>query len=258
METTVNDPEPDTASEMLVETSGDVLTLTFNRPEVMNALDGAMLERAAEAVETTEARVVVVTGAGSAFSAGADLRRLERGGTHENGNRLVRAIVATPRPVVASVNGPAAGIAMSVALAADLTVAHESAYFLQAFVNIGLLPDGGATELLAASVGRARANRLSLLGERLPAADAAAMGLIDRCCGDDHAEQVQALVEKLASGPTRAYAATKQAINANTLSRLDETLERELRLQRELAETADSLEGIQAFIDKREPRFEGR
>ncbi len=254
----MNDPEPDTASEMLVETSGDVLTLTFNRPEVMNALDGAMLERAAEAVETTEARVVVVTGAGRAFSAGADLRRLERGGTHENGNRLVRAIVATPRPVVASVNGPAAGIAMSVALAADLTVAHESAYFLQAFVNIGLLPDGGATELLAASVGRARANRLSLLGERLPAAEAAAMGLVDRCCGDDHAEQVQVLVEKLASGPTRAYAATKEAINANTLSRLDATLERELRLQRELADTADSQEGIQAFIDKREPHFEGR
>jgi enoyl-CoA hydratase/carnithine racemase len=250
--------EPDTEHELLLVEEDGVLTLTFNRPQVMNALDGAMLARAAEAVETTDARVVVVTGAGRSFSAGADLRRLERGGTHENGNRLVRAIVATERPVVAAVNGPAAGIAMSVALAADLTVAHESAYFLQAFVNIGLMPDGGATELLAASVGRARAARLSLLGERLPAAEAAQMGLIDRCCGDDYAETVAGLVAKLAAGPTRAYAATKQAMNANTLRHLDETLERELRLQRGLADTVDSKEGIQAFLDKRPARFEGR
>lgn len=248
----------DDHDELLVAQDGGVLTLTFNRPRVLNALDGAMLERASEAVEDTDARVVVVTGAGSAFSAGADLRRLERGGTHENGNRLVRALVAAPCPVVAAVNGPAAGIAMSIALAADVTVAHESAYFLQAFVNIGLMPDGGATELLAAAVGRARASRLSLLGERLPAADAAAMGLIDRCCGDDYADQVAELVEKLAAGPTLAYAATKRAIAANTLSRLDETLERELRLQRELGGTADAEEGVQAFLDKRPSRFEGR
>jgi len=246
------------STELLLDTTEGILSITFNRPDVMNALDGVMLERAAEAVETTDARVVVVTGAGRAFSAGADLRRLERGGTHENGNRLVRAIVATDRPVVAAVNGPAAGIAMSVALAADVTVAHESAYFLQAFVNIGLMPDGGATELLAASVGRARATRLSLLGERLPAAEAASMGLIDRCCGDDYAEQVAALVAKLANGPTAAYAATKQAIGANTLRHLDETLDRELRLQRELADTADSREGIQAFLDKRAAGFVGR
>lgn len=246
------------STDLLIEVTEGILSITFNRPDVMNALDGVMLERAAEAVETTDARVVVVTGAGRAFSAGADLRRLERGGTHENGNRLVRAIVATERPVVAAVNGPAAGIAMSVALAADVTVAHESAYFLQAFVNIGLMPDGGATELLAASVGRARANRLSLLGERLPAAEAASMGLIDRCCGDDYAEQVAEVVAKLANGPTVAYAATKQAIAANTLRHLDETLDRELRLQRELADTADSKEGIQAFLDKRAAGFVGR
>lgn len=247
-----------TSTELLLDTTEGILSITFNRPDVMNALDGAMLERAAEAVETSDARVVVVTGAGRAFSAGADLRRLERGGTHENGNRLVRALVSTDRPVVAAVNGPAAGIAMSVALAADVTVAQESAYFLQAFVNIGLMPDGGATELLAASVGRARANRLSLLGERLPAAEAAQMGLIDRCCGDDYAEQVAELVAKLANGPTAAYAATKQAITANTLRHLDETLDRELRLQRELADTADSKEGIQAFLDKRAAGFVGR
>ena len=246
------------STDLLIDVTEGILSITFNRPDVMNALDGVMLERAAEAVETTDARVVVVTGAGRAFSAGADLRRLERGGTHENGNRLVRAIVATERPVVAAVNGPAAGIAMSVALAADVTVAHESAYFLQAFVNIGLMPDGGATELLAASVGRARANRLSLLGERLPAAEAASMGLIDRCCGDDYAEQVAEVVAKLANGPTVAYAATKQAIAANTLRHLDETLDRELRLQRELADTADSKEGIQAFLNKRAARFVGR
>lgn len=250
-------PDPDTETELLVETVDDVLRITFNRPEVMNAVDGAMMARAADAVLATQARAVVVTGTGKAFCTGADLKRVQRGGTQEHGNRFVQALVSTGRPVVAAVNGPAAGIGMSVALAADVTVAHESAYFLQAFVNIGLLPDGGATELLAASVGRARALRLSMLGERLPAADAAAMGLIDRCCGDDFTEQVEALVTRFASGPTQAYAATKRSVNAASLPTLEETCERELRLQRELGATSDYAEGVAAFIEKRPARFTG-
>lgn len=250
-------PEPGTETELLVDDDGQVLRITFNRPEVMNAVDGAMMARAADAVLATSARAVLVTGTGKAFCTGADIKRIDRGGTQEHGNRLVQALVTTERPVVAAVNGPAAGIGMSVALAADFTVAHDSAYFLQAFVNIGLVPDGGATELLAASVGRARALRLSLLGERLPATEAASMGLIDRCCGDDYAEQVDALVTRLASGPTRAYAATKRSINAASLPFLEETCERELQLQRRLGTTSDYAEGIAAFLEKRPARFTG-
>ncbi len=249
---------PGVEDEVLVVDDGDVLRITFNRPAVMNALDGPMLERVSEAVERTAARVVVLTGAGRAFSSGADLRRVKRGDVHGNGNRLVRAIVDAPRPVVAAVNGPTAGIAMSFVLAADVVVAHESAYFLQAFVNIGLMPDGGATELLAASVGRARASRLSLLGERLPAREAEQMGLVARCCGDDYDDEVEAVVERLASGPTLAYAATKAAIRATTLRHLDETLEHELAAQRRLTDTNDAQEGIQAFRDKRRAEFTGR
>src|SRR5699024_1132548 len=143
--------------------------------------------------------------------------------------RFIRTIVASPRPVVARVNGPAAGIAMSIALSADLCIAAESAYFLQAFVNIGLMPDGGATELVSASIGRARAQQMALSGEKMPARDAADIGLISQSVPDDELDSVvDPLVSGLAAGPTLAYAQTKAAINANTLSHLVETLEREL------------------------------
>lgn len=245
--------------ELLLETEGDVLTITFNRPEVFNAVDGAILDRAAAAVETTQARVVVVTGAGRAFCAGADIKRIAGGRTQQGGNRLVRAMLAAPRPIVAAVNGPAAGIGSSIALAADLTVAHESAYFLQAFVNIGLIPDGGGTELVAASIGRARANRMALLGERMPAEEAARIGLVDRCVPDaEFAGEVQDLVARLASGPTVAYGLAKAALKAATLPGIDATLDRELALQEQLGDTEDFAEGIAAFLEKRPARFEGR
>ncbi len=245
--------------EILFTTEDDVLTITFNRPKALNAVDGTILAAAVDAVETTDARVIVVTGAGRAFCAGADLKRVGTGGTQEQGNALVRAFMLTPRPVVAAVNGPAAGIGASVALAADFTVAHESAYFLQAFINIGLMPDGGGTHLFAASLGRARANQLALLGERLPAVEAAELGLIASAHADDDFEAaVQTLVTRLASGPTVAYAETKAALNAVTLAGLNDALEREVAGQRRLGRTADYAEGVAAFLEKRPARFEGR
>ncbi|WP_375001545.1 enoyl-CoA hydratase-related protein [Aeromicrobium sp. CTD01-1L150] len=247
------------SEEMLFRTEDDVLTITVNRPEVMNAVDGPMLHAAADAVEQTQARVIVITGSGRAFGAGADLNRVKEGGTQEGGNRLVRAMLSTPRPVVAAVNGPAAGISASVALAADFTVAHESAYFLQAFINIGLMPDGGGTQLVAASLGRARANRMAMLGERLPAAEAAEAGLIEACLADEeYPDGVVALVKRLASGPTAAYAETKAALNAVTLAGIDETLQRELDGQERLGSTDDFHEGVTAFLAKRPATFEGR
>lgn len=245
--------------EILIQSAASVLTITFNRPDALNALDAPMLQSAAEAVEQTDARVVVITGAGRGFSSGADLNRVERGGTQEAGNRLVRAMLASPRPVVAAVNGPAAGIGSSIALAADLTVAHESAYFLQAFVNIGLMPDGGGTQLIAASLGRARANRLALLGEKLPATQAAEAGLILSCFGDDeYAQGVSDLVQRLAAGPPLAYAQIKAALNTVTLAGLDQTLDRELLGQKQLQATADVAEGIDAFLAKRPAEFTGQ
>lgn len=243
-------------SDILIDETGGILTITFNRPDALNAVDAAMVTAAADAVESTTARVVLITGAGRAFSSGADLQRLDEGSVQEAGNRLIRAIVAAPRPVVTRVHGPAAGIGMSIALAADVCVAGESAYFLQAFINIGLMPDGGANEIVAASIGRARAERMALLGEKMPARQAGDLGLIGEVAQDDELDaSVDGLVQRLASGPTLAYADTKAAINANTLSHLDATLDRELERQTALFETADAQEGIAAFIDKRHARF---
>ena len=255
----MTESETSPREEILFTTQDDVLTITFNRPHALNAVDGDMLAAAVDAVEKTDARVIVITGQGRAFCAGADLNRVGQGGTQEQGNALVRAFLQAPRPVVAAVNGPAAGIGSSVALAADFTVAHESAYFLQAFINIGLMPDGGGTHLFGASLGRARANQLALLGERLPAVEAAELGLIASAHADDDFEAaVQALVTRLASGPTVAYAETKAALNAVTLAGLNDALEREVAGQRRLGRTADYAEGVAAFLEKRPARFEGR
>ncbi|MGJ9411852.1 enoyl-CoA hydratase [Aeromicrobium sp. CF4.19] len=251
--------EHDPGDEIVVSTKDDVLTITLNRPDALNAVDGPILQAAADAVEQTTARVVVITGTGRAFCAGADLHRIQQGGTQAGGNRLVRTMLSAPRPVVAAVNGPAAGIGSSVALAADLTVAHESAYFLQAFVNIGLMPDGGGTQLVAASLGRARAHRMALLGERLPAEEAARLGLIEQCWSDgEYADGLAALVERLAAGPTLAYAETKAALNAATLAGLDATLDREMAGQDRLGASKDFEEGVAAFLAKRPATFEGR
>ncbi len=250
------------SESVLVESAGGVLTITWNDPDRLNGMTGEMLVAATDAVEQApeSTRVIVFTGAGRGFSTGARLDA-EISGTEpmDRANRLIRAIVSSPVPVVAAVNGPAAGFGCSVALAADLTIARESAYFLLPFVNIGLMPDGGATAVVAASIGRARASAMALLGERLTAADAAAAGLIHAAVpDDDFAGEVERLVAQLARGAGVAYRATKEAIAAATLGHLDDALDRERDLQVGLFGTDDFAEGTAAFMQKRRPTFVGR
>lgn len=250
------------SEHVLVETADGVLTITWNDPDRLNGMTGDMLDAASEAIERAEpsTRVVVLRGAGRAFSTGARLdTELSGTGPMDTANRLIRAVVASPLPVVAAVHGPAAGFGCSVALAADITIAKRSAYFLLPFTNVGLLPDGGTTAVVAASIGRARASAMALLGERLPATDAAAAGLIHAAVDDDDFDsEVGRIVDRLAHGAGVAYRATKQAITAATLGHLDAALDRERDLQVELFGTADFAEGASAFVQKRVPTFEGR
>ena len=253
--------------DLLSSLADGVLTLTLNRPAHLNAFSEEMSADLATELETVasrpEVRVVVVTGAGDAFSAGADIsgtdahlrfdvRALDRA------NRMVRAVIGCPVPVVAAVNGVAAGVGCSIALASDLVVASSSASFLLAFSRIGLMPDGGSSMLVAASIGRARAMRMALLAEPLFAADARSAGLVAEVVDDaSFAASVAALASRLAAGPPLAFAATKKAVNAATLVELDAALERERTGQTVLLRTADVAEGMRAFTDRRRPTFRG-
>ena len=247
---------------VLIDTTDGVLTITWNRPESLNSVNGPMLDAAAEAIEAAgeDVRLVVLTGTGRAFCAGADLGNADRGTeTLDGANRLVRAMTRSPIPVVSAVNGIAAGVGCSLAIAADITLAKSSGYFLLAFVNIGLMPDGGATELVAASIGRARANRMAMLGERLPADYAAEIGLIYKSLNDEaYDAELAMLIQKLGRGPSKALAAMKGAIGATTLTHLDEALDRERADQVALFDTADALEGGMAFLQKRPAEFTGK
>ncbi|MBK1782754.1 enoyl-CoA hydratase-related protein [Prauserella cavernicola] len=253
--------------DVLVERTGAVLRITINRPASLNAVTADMLTVAAEAVEAagrdTGVRVIVLTGAGRAFSSGADLTGTGQGtapgATLDAANRLTTALRTVPKPVLAAVNGLAAGVGCSFALAADLTVARESAFFLLAFANAGLMPDGGATALLPAAIGHARAARMAMLAERIPAPQAAEWGLIAFAVPDDEFDdQVQRLTTRLAEGPTAAFAQTKHAFNTTVLDRLPQALEAEREGQNALFHSADFAEGVTAFRTKRPPAFEGR
>lgn len=256
-----------TDPELDVRLEGGALWLTLNRPEVFNALSPQMAVDIArlteEAVARDEVRVVVLTGTGPAFSTGADISGAD---AHENfdvraldaANRIIRAIVALDKPVVAAVNGVAAGVGCSAALAADIIVAAESASFLLAFARIGLMPDGGASATVAASIGRARAMRMGLLAEPLTAQEAYDAGLVTHVVPDaDFATTVDKVVGRLAAGPPLAFAATKRAINAATLHQLEDALERERTGQSLLLRTTDVAEGMRAFGERRRPVFTG-
>jgi enoyl-CoA hydratase len=258
------------AQDITVRRDGAVLTISLNRPHVLNAVTATVLADLGDLVEEAGAdpdvRVVVLTGTGRAFSSGADLGGGPGAASDEPpgretlyaANRLARALRALPKPVVAAVNGPAAGVGCSIALACDLVVASETAYFLLAFVNIGLMPDGGATALVPANVGRARAMEMALLGERIPAATAVDWGLIHTVVpAAELTAAVEALTTKLATGAPRALAASKQAVNEATLGQLDPALERELEGQGLLLSSPDFVEAVAAFGEKRTPRFTG-
>jgi enoyl-CoA hydratase len=244
-----------------------VLRLTMDRPERLNAMTPQMSDRLAAELEAAAARdhvrVVLLAGRGGAFSSGADLSGRDAHQSFDvtsldRANRIIRAIVGLDKPCVAAVGGVAAGVGCSVAVACDLVVAAQSATFLLAFSRIGLMPDGGATATVAASVGRARAMRMALLAEPLTAAEAHAAGLVSHLVPDqDLAPTVEQLVARLAGGPPLAHAATKKAVNAATLDRLPEALERERTGQTILLRTGDVAEGMQAFSEKRRPRFTG-
>lgn len=244
-----------------------VLRLTLDRPATLNAMTAGMSDALATALERAQGRddvrVVAVTGRGGAFCSGADLSGAD---AHENfdvtsldrANRIVRAVVALDQPVVSVVTGVAAGVGCSLALASDLVVASASASFVLAFARIGLMPDGGATATVAAAVGRARAMRMALLGEALPAPSAYDAGLVGFLAADEAVDEVaEGLLRRLAAGPPLAHAATKRAVNAATLGGLEDALQRERSGQTLLLRTRDVAEGMRAFAEKRRPRFSG-
>jgi enoyl-CoA hydratase/carnithine racemase len=210
-----------------------------------------------EAATDSSVRVVVLTGEGKAFCTGADLSAGSQTTPEvvmDTASRIIRSVTTLPVPVIARINGPAAGVGLSLASAADLIYAAESTYLLMPFVNIGLMPHGGATADAAAAVGRVRAAAPSLLGERLPVAEAAAAGLITKALADDQLD-AHVVAVKLANGPRRALELTKAAVNAATLTELDAALERETVGQIELQATPDFFEGATAMLTRRKPSF---
>jgi 2-(1,2-epoxy-1,2-dihydrophenyl)acetyl-CoA isomerase len=254
------------------EESNGVGVITLDRPEVLNAFDDdlgyATLEAVRKASEDSSVRCIVVTGAGRAFSSGEDLAALQadyESGTPPLGNTLtnrynplIRAIRAAPKPVLAAVNGVAAGAGASLALACDFRIASEKAKLVLAFVKVGLVPDSGALWFLTHMVGAARAWRLGATGDPLTAEQAHAWGIVDRVVPAEEFEPAwRAWAGELASGPTRAYALTKKLVNASTIMALDEQLDLEVDAQTEAGATADHLEGVQAFLGKRPPEFKG-
>lgn len=245
-----------------VSTSDGVLRITLSRPERLNALslaDLAALDSALAGAESSGCRAIVLTGEGRAFCTGADLTAVtaaDPGAVMDAANAVIRRIVSAPVPVIAVVNGPAVGYGVALACAADLTYAAESAYFLLSFTKVGLMPDGGSTALLAASIGRARAAELALLAQRLPAAEAAAAGLVARVLPDGELQEyVEVVARQLARGPRRALELTRRALAAATLGNLDRALDGERAGQIELIHTSDFAEGAAAVLAKRPPTF---
>ncbi len=251
---------------------GPAARILLNRPDALNAWNEQFGRDLLDAVSTVAAdestRAVLITGAGRGFSSGADLKEQrggDEGGLPDLSARLkeiyhpvITALREMPKPVVAAVNGPAVGIGCSLALAADLIVAADSAYFLLAFVNIGLVPDGGSTAFLPARVGYARAAEMAMLGERVPADQALDWGLINQVVADDELEPVStALLERLANGPTRSYAGAKHLLNRRMYADLAGQLDAEAEAQRDQGHSKDFVEGVIAFVEKRPPNFTG-
>src|SRR4051812_9458657 len=259
-----------------VHTRGGAAIIELNRPEVMNAWNRQfgidLLAAIQQVAADDEVRAVCITGAGRGFSSGADLKDMGnnddrtpeghpdvRSTLTQRYHPIITAVRTMPKPVVAAVNGPAVRIGLSLALAADLVVARESAYFLLAFVNIGLAPDGGSSLFVPERVGFTRAIEMAMLGERVSAPQAAEWGLINRSIPDAHFDaEVRALTDRLAAGATAAYAGIKRQLNAWLYARMEGQLELEAQVQGDMAHSDDFLEGVTAFLEKRPARFAGR
>lgn len=257
-------------TKILYEQAGDVAIVRLNAPEVLNAVDERMMEELDHAVDraASTARALLLTGTGRAFCAGANLSGgtpadeealPDLGATLETViNPLMVKFSRLPIPFLTAVRGAAAGVGCSLALAADIIVASESAYFLQAFAKIGLVPDGGSTWLLNRAVGRARAMEMMLLADRLPAARALEWGLINRVTDEEGLEATALkLATTLAAGPTRSLAMIREAAWAATDQSWQDALATERRLQREAGRTADHKEGVAAFMEGRPAQFTG-
>lgn len=248
---------------------GGVARLTLNRPDRLNSFTVAMHGEVADALGNLgDARVLVLTGAGRGFCAGQDLndRAVAPGEAVDLGhsvesyyNPLIRRLTSLPMPVIAQVNGVAAGAGANIALACDIVIAAKSAKFIQSFAAIGLIPDSGGTWVLPRLIGQARALGLALTGEPIGAEQAAEWGMIWKAVDDDTLDaEVDALAAKFAAGPTRGLAEIKRMIRESWSHGLDSELDRQRDAMRELGFSADYREGVAAFMEKRKPRFTGR
>ncbi|MBM6589281.1 enoyl-CoA hydratase [Brevibacterium sp. RIT 803] len=249
-------------SSVLTDLRDGVVTVTINRPESLNALTRETLEGVGESVAeaATTARALIITGNDRSFSSGADLQGSVQGGGLglDRANAIIRSLIDLPIPTIAAVSGPAAGIGCSLALACDYTVMSEESYLMLAFTKIGLMPDGGATALVAASAGRHRAMKMALTAQKVWAKEAADWGLASLVTpAGEHLSQAQEIAAQWAQGAPLAFAASKEAINAATLTELDDSFDRELKGQTDLRASQDFAEGVAAFIEKRGANFSG-
>ncbi|MCL6554298.1 MAG: enoyl-CoA hydratase/isomerase family protein [Firmicutes bacterium] len=259
-----------TLSTVLTALEGGVLTLTLNRPEVLNALNEQLTADLHDglrfAERTPEVRCVVLTGAGRGFCSGQDLRERTGGEAVSYGDSLRRRynpvilrMRTMEKPVIAAVNGVAAGAGCNLALAADLRIASERASFIEVFSRVGLVPDSGGTFTLPRLVGLGKALELAFTADPVDAHEALRLGLVNRVVPHDELmAHTLALATRLAQGPTRAFGLTKRAFNYALTASLEATLEYEAHLQEIAGRTADHREGVAAFLEKRQPRFEGR
>jgi 2-(1,2-epoxy-1,2-dihydrophenyl)acetyl-CoA isomerase len=257
---------------IIFEMSEGVATLTLNRPDRLNSLNARMHEEIAAALGSVESdpaiRALLVTGAGRGFCAGQDLNLRDAGATGDFDagaaleryyNPLIRRLRALAKPIVAAVNGPAAGAGANIAFACDIVIAARSASFLQAFCRLGLVPDAGGTWFLPRLAGSARAMGMAMLGEPLSAETAAQWGLVWKMVDDDKLmAEARGLAAKLAQGPTAGLGLIKQALNRSLANSLDAQLDVERDLQRLAARSEDFKEGVAAFLEKRPAKFKGR